>query len=74
MSNPFLLFSLLAAFFTQLAVLYVPALQFVFRTVPLSISEWLHIAVVTSTVIIGVEMDKWIRKKRISIPSNPAPD
>jgi Ca2+-transporting ATPase len=64
MSNPFLLFSLVAAFFAQLAVLYVPALQWIFRTVPLSIGEWLQIAVVTSTVIIGVEMDKWIRRRK----------
>jgi Ca2+-transporting ATPase len=68
LSNPFLLFSLAAAFFAQLAVLYVPALQFVFRTVPLSTGDWLQIAVVTFTVIIGVEMDKWIRNKRRSIP------
>jgi magnesium-transporting ATPase (P-type) len=74
MSNPFLLFSLVAAFFAQLAVLYVPALQFIFRTVPLSISEWMQIALVTSTVIIGVEMDKWIRNKRRSIPPSPALD
>jgi hypothetical protein len=36
--------------------------------------EWLQIAVVTSTVIIGVEMDKWIRNKRRTIPQNPALD
>jgi len=65
LGNPFLLFSLAAAFFAQLAVLYVPALQWVFRTVPLSIGEWLQIAVVTSTVILGVEIDKWIRNRRL---------
>ena len=63
LSNPFLLFSLVAAFFAQLAVLYVPALQWVFRTVPLTIGEWLQIAAVTSTVIVGVEIDKWIRNR-----------
>ncbi len=63
LSNPFLLFSMIAAFFAQLAVLYVPALQWIFRTVPLSMMDWLKIAVVTVTIIIAVEIDKWIRRR-----------
>ncbi len=62
-SNPLLLFSMIAAFFAQLAVLYVPALQWIFRTVPLTMMEWLEIAVVTVTIIIAVEIDKWIRRR-----------
>jgi Ca2+-transporting ATPase len=64
LSNPFLFFSLIGAFFAQLAVLYVPALQWVFRTVPLSVAEWLGMAAVTSTVVIAVEADKWARRRR----------
>jgi Ca2+-transporting ATPase len=64
LSNPFLLFSIIAAFFAQMAVLYVPALQWVFRTVPLSVDEWGLIAAVTVTVIIAVETDKAVRRKR----------
>lgn len=64
LGNPFLFFSLVGAFFAQLAVLYVPALQWVFRTVPLSAMEWVEIGAVTSTVIIAVEADKWARRKR----------
>ncbi|MEN8264461.1 MAG: HAD-IC family P-type ATPase [Nitrospirota bacterium] len=63
MSNPFLFYSMIAAFFAQLAVLYVPALQWIFRTVPLTMTEWLEIALVTVTIIIAVEMDKWIRRR-----------
>jgi Ca2+-transporting ATPase len=63
MTNPFLLFSMVAAFFAQMAVIYVPALQWVFRTGPLSVSEWIQIALVTVTVIIAVEVDKWIRRR-----------
>lgn len=63
-SNPFLIFSVVAAFFAQLAVLYVPALQWVFRTVPLTAMEWLQIGLVTSTVVIAVEIDKWLRRRR----------
>jgi Ca2+-transporting ATPase len=63
LSNPFLLFSMIAAFFAQLAVLYVPALQWIFRTVPLTMTEWLEIVVVTVTIVIAVEIDKWIRRR-----------
>jgi Ca2+-transporting ATPase len=54
---------MIAAFFAQLAVLYVPALQWIFRTVPLTMTEWLEIAVVTVTIVIAVEIDKWIRRR-----------
>jgi Ca2+-transporting ATPase len=55
---------MIAAFFAQMAVIYVPALQWVFRTVPLSINEWVRIAIVTVTVIIAVEIDKAIRRRK----------
>lgn len=64
MSNPFLFFSMMGALFAHLAVLYVPALQWVFRTVPISITEWLEILSVASIVVIVVEIDKWIRRRR----------
>ena len=64
-SNPILLFSLIAAFFAQLAFLYVPVFQIIFRTVALSAGEWLNIIAISSTVIIVVEIDKWlIRNKK----------
>ncbi len=65
MSNPFLLYSMLAAFFAQLVVLYVPAFQWVFRTVPLNMAEWVEIGLVSVTIIIVVEVDKWIRRKKV---------
>jgi potassium/sodium efflux P-type ATPase len=65
MGNPFLFFGMVAAFFAHLAVLYVPALQWVFRTVPLTPIEWMEIGMVTMTIIIAVEIDKWIRRKSI---------
>ncbi|HHO47262.1 MAG TPA: hypothetical protein ENN06_02215 [Desulfobacteraceae bacterium] len=63
-SNPLLFFSMIAAFFAQLAVIYVPVLQWVFRTEPITVLEWGKIAMVTSTIIVAVEMDKWIRRRR----------
>jgi potassium/sodium efflux P-type ATPase len=64
LSNPFLLFSMLAAFFAHLAVLYVPVLQWIFRTVPLTAKEWKEIGALTITIVIAVEIDKWIRRRR----------
>ncbi len=64
LGNPFLLFSVVAAFFAQLAVLYVPAFQWVFRTVPLTFVEWVEIGLVTLTIVAAVEADKWIRRRR----------
>jgi Ca2+-transporting ATPase len=64
MSNPFLFYSMIAAFLAQLAVIYVPALQWIFRTEPISVNEWIRIFVVASSVIIAVEVDKAIRRRR----------
>lgn len=66
LSNPFLFVALIAAFFAQLAVLYVPALQWLFRTVPLSAGEWMEVIVVASSVLLVVEMDKWLRRRRVA--------
>ncbi|MBZ0155994.1 MAG: HAD-IC family P-type ATPase [Alphaproteobacteria bacterium] len=63
LSNLFLFYSMIAAFFAQLAVIYVPALQFIFRTEPISPGEWLEILAVALTVIVAVEADKWLRKR-----------
>lgn len=64
MSNPFLFYSMIAAFLAQLSVIYVPAFQWVFRTEPITINEWIQILIVSSTVIFAVEIDKLLRRKR----------
>jgi len=63
-SNPFLFYSMVAAFLAQIAVIYVPALQWVFRTVPLSLGDWGWIALVAISVLIVVEIDKAVRRGR----------
>jgi hypothetical protein len=30
--------------------------------------EWLEIILVTVTIIIAVEIDKWIRRRKLSVP------
>jgi Ca2+-transporting ATPase len=66
LGNPFLFVSMIGAFFAHLAVLYVPPLQYVFRTVPLTPQQWLLIAVISTSVLIVVELDKFIRRRKIS--------
>ncbi|MCX7965002.1 MAG: HAD-IC family P-type ATPase [Syntrophorhabdaceae bacterium] len=64
LSNPFLFYSLVAAFIAQLAVIYLPSLQWIFRTEPLAINEWLRIVIVSFSVIVVVEADKFIRTRQ----------
>ncbi len=66
-SNPFLFFSLLASFLAQLALIYVPFFQWIFRTEPITLLEWQKIILVAFSVIMVVEIDKWIRRKRSSV-------
>jgi Ca2+-transporting ATPase len=64
-SNPFLFTTLVMAWLAHLAVLYVPLLQTVFRTVPLSGAQWGMIVLVGTTVILGGEVDKaWNRWRK----------
>lgn len=66
LSNSFLFFSMLAAFFAHLAVLYVPSFQWVFRTAPLAVPEWIEVISVSITVVFVVEVEKAIRRKRLA--------
>lgn len=66
--NPFLFYSMTAALFAQLAVIYVPALQWIFRTQPISTDEWQSILLVSVSVVLIVEADKWIRRKKGALP------
>jgi magnesium-transporting ATPase (P-type) len=61
-SNAFLFFGLFAAFGAHLAVIYVPALQWLFRTEPIALTEWLRILGISVTVVIVVEIDKLVRR------------
>jgi magnesium-transporting ATPase (P-type) len=67
MSNPFLFFSMIAALFAHLAVLYVPSFQWIFRTAPLALPEWIEVISVSVTVILVVEIEKAIRRRKHGI-------
>lgn len=69
--NPFLFYSMVAAVFAQLAVLYVPSLQLVFRTQPLTPNEWIHVGIASITILVIIEIDKLIRRRRESTTAEP---
>jgi len=62
-SNPFLLYALIAATFAQLAVIYAPPLQWIFRTAPLSVFDWVLLLGISVTVVLVVEIDKMVRRR-----------
>lgn len=63
LGNPFLFYSMIAACMAQLAFIYAPPLQWIFRTEALNGIEWVRIILVSFTVIVVVEIDKWLRRR-----------
>ena len=63
-SNPWIVYGLIASILAQFASIYIPILQWVFKTEPLTLLDWMKIAAMSLTVILLVEMDKLIRRKR----------
>lgn len=62
LGNPFLFFGSIAAFMAQLAAIYLPFMQWIFRMEPIMPMEWLRIGLVSVTVVIVVEIDKLARR------------
>jgi Ca2+-transporting ATPase len=66
MSNKPLLGAFALTFGLQMATIYVPALNPIFKTEPLTMTELLLTILLSSVVFIAVELEKlWKRKKRI---------
>ncbi len=63
LSNPFLFFSVIASIMAQIAIVYVPALQMIFRTAPLDLYDWLFAATMAVVVLAAVEVEKVIRRR-----------
>jgi Ca2+-transporting ATPase len=55
----------MASILAQLASIYLPALQWIFKTEPLTFLEWVKIAAMSLTVILLVEVDKGFRRSRM---------
>jgi Ca2+-transporting ATPase len=64
LSNPLLFFAILASVFAQLAMIHVPAFRWIFQTEPLTAEEWIRVFALSLTVIVVVEIDKAVRRRR----------
>ncbi|MBI3936147.1 MAG: cation-translocating P-type ATPase [Betaproteobacteria bacterium] len=62
-SNPALLGAVLLTFGLQLAIIYVPALQPIFKSGALSAEELAFSVLLPSLVFVGVEIEKWMIRK-----------
>jgi Ca2+-transporting ATPase len=63
LSNPFLAFSMLAALVAQILVIYEPNMQRLFNTTALTEAQWIRILLTASTIIVVVEVDKFVRAR-----------
>ena len=64
LGNPMLAYGLLASVLAHLGSIYLAPLQWIFGTEPIQGMEWLKIAAMSLTVVLVVEIDKWIRRRR----------
>jgi magnesium-transporting ATPase (P-type) len=71
-SNPFLLVGTLIAVSLHVAALYLPFTQFVLRVVPLDLETWLRIIVVAASIILVVEVHKFVRGPKGRFAAQPA--
>jgi Ca2+-transporting ATPase len=62
-SNKPLLWAVLLTFVLQMAVLYVPWLNPIFKTVPLGFGELLFCLALSSVVFFAVEIEKWLVRR-----------
>lgn len=65
-SNPFLLVTTACAVAIHVAALYLPPTQYVLRVEPLELVAWVRVLAAASTVLIVVELDKLVRRRRRS--------
>jgi Ca2+-transporting ATPase len=67
-SNIYLLGAVLLTFILQMATVYVPFLNPIFKTEPLTLNELLITLVMSSIVFIAVEIEKYIKRKAAARP------
>ena len=63
-SNPFLLGATGLALVIHVGALYLPPTQFVLRVEPLDLATWVRIVAMSITIVIAMEIDKAVRRRR----------
>jgi magnesium-transporting ATPase (P-type) len=62
--SPFLLAGAIGAFLVHLLAMYVPLLQSVLRTEPVSLPTWAVLVALASTILVAMEIHKWTWRLR----------
>ena len=62
-TNPLLVFSVLLTFLLQMATIYVPVLNPIFKTEPLDLGELVLCLALSSVVFFAVEIEKWLVRR-----------
>jgi Ca2+-transporting ATPase len=68
-SNPWLLAAVGTTLAVQVAIIYAPFLQDVFGTAALGAVELAVVAVASTAAFVAVEIEKWIRRRRVANPA-----
>ncbi len=64
--NPFLLLAAISALTVHTLALYLPFTQFVLRVEPIGLESWVRMVVVALSVVVVVELHKWVRHPRLA--------
>jgi magnesium-transporting ATPase (P-type) len=70
LSNRFLLFAQAGALGVHVAAMHLPVTQLILRIEPIDAAAWWRIALVASTVLVAVELDKLVRRRRARTPGS----
>ena len=66
-TNPYLAYGLAASVMAHLAAIYAPPFQWLLSTEPVSGMEWLLIVAMSLSVVVIVEVDKWMRSSKTPV-------
>jgi len=71
LSNKYLLGAVLLTFLLQMATVYVPFLNSIFKTTPLTLKEMLVTLAMSSVVFFAVEFEKFVKRRKVGVsPAN----
>jgi Ca2+-transporting ATPase len=63
-SNKYLLGAVVLTFLLQMATIYIPALNTVFKTEPLTLNELAITLALSSVIFFAVEIEKWWKRRK----------